>query len=309
MPAGEQPPSADGRRIGFVGLGGMGGPMASNLLAAGFPVAGYNRTASKAEALAAAGLEPRATAGAAVEAITFLSLYDDDALMAVLEGPDGVAAACSAQTVVVDTSTVGPATSARAAELVGARGAAFLRCPVSGGVALARTAKISLLCSGPRAAYEACAEPFAAIGKSSRYLGEGEESRYAKLALNGMIATSMQMIAEALSVAEAAGLDRAEMLELMADSAVGSPFVAYKASPLLAGDYSPTFPVEGLRDDLRLLFDVCDDLGVPVPAVGLVDGLLRACEANGWAELDFAALYLLQRRLAGRDDGPSQRAT
>ena len=292
------------RRVGFVGLGTMGAPMAQHPLEAGWAVVGWNRTPERAQAVWDAGAERRPTPRAVAEAVELVvvSQYDDDALLAVVEGPDGVAAGCRPCSVVVETSTVSPAASRSAAAAVAERGGTLLRAPVSGNPVLVRAATVTFMCSGERAAYERCLPLFDLLGKAAFHLGEGEEARYAKLAVNLMVAGTMQLMAETLGLAEAAGLDRRAMLEVLSQSAIGSPFVAYKTDPLVAGDYSPTFSVDGLRKDLRLVIDVAGDARVPLPVTGLVDQLLAACQGAGWGHLDLAALVLLEQRLRGADD-------
>jgi 3-hydroxyisobutyrate dehydrogenase-like beta-hydroxyacid dehydrogenase len=282
-----------------VGLGGMGGAMAANLLDAGWQVIGYNRTASRAGWLVERGLEAHPTPGEAVAPVTVVSLYDDEALLAVVEGANGLVAGSGPGTVIVETSTVRPKTSARAAEAIAATGGTLLRAPVSGNTTVAEAANLTFLCSGERSAYERCFDLFGVLGRAHHYLGPGEEARYAKLALNLMIGGSMQLLAEALSVAEAAGIERRPMLELIGESAVGSPLVGYKTDPLVAEDYSPTFSVNAMRKDLGMLFEVAAAIEVGLPATGVVDELLAACQGEGWAEADFAVLDRLQRAHGG----------
>ncbi|HJU48388.1 MAG TPA: NAD(P)-dependent oxidoreductase [Gaiellaceae bacterium] len=286
-----------GRVAGFVGLGEMGGPMARNLLAAGWEVHGYNRTRERAEWLVEHGLTPVDTPRAAAEASStiLVSVFDDEALETVMLGADGLVAGLREGDVVVEMSTVRAETSERLEPHVAARGASLLRAPVSGNPVVVRAGQLTFLCSGDRRAFDAVQDVFDVLGTATRYLGGGEEARYAKLALNLMIACSMQMIAEALTFAERAGIDRGAMLDLMQSSAVGSPFVRYKAQPLLDDDYDVTFSVRGMRKDLGMLLEASRELTVPLPAASLVDQLLAACDGLGWGELDFATLVLLER--------------
>jgi 3-hydroxyisobutyrate dehydrogenase-like beta-hydroxyacid dehydrogenase len=294
------------RSAGFIGLGSMGGPMAGNLLDAGWELTGWNRTAERAQPLVERGMARAATprAAAAAAETVLVSLFDDRALLDVVDGEDGIAAGCGPGSVVVEMSTVAASTSAVAARAVEERGATFLRAPVSGNTVVAEAGNLAFLCSGDRAAFERCSDLFAVLGKSARWLGEAEEARYAKLALNLVIAGTGQLMAEALGLTEAAGIGRREMLELMQESAVGSPFVAYKTDPLVAEDYSPTFPVDAMRKDLRLLFDAAEEVGgVPLPVAGVTDQLLAACQGLGWGAEDFAVLVRLVETLRGGRPG------
>jgi 3-hydroxyisobutyrate dehydrogenase-like beta-hydroxyacid dehydrogenase len=296
-----RPGETDGLRVGFVGLGRMGGAMAGHLLEEGASVTGWNRTASRASGLVAKGLHLVGTPREAVLDLVVVSVFDGDALIDVVEGPDGIAAGSLEGTVVIDTTTLLPEPSLVAARSIEAAGGTLLRAPVSGNTVLAARGDLSFLCSGDRAAYEHCAPLFEVLGRAHAWIGNDEEARVAKLALNLMIAGSMQLIAEALSFAESGGVERSAMLDVMKASAVGSPFVDYKADPLLADDYSPTFTVSAMRRDLHLLFELAQNSDQPLPVSGLVDQLLAACEGLGWKGADFAALYPLIRKLGGVD--------
>jgi 3-hydroxyisobutyrate dehydrogenase-like beta-hydroxyacid dehydrogenase len=279
----------------------MGEAMAGHLLEEGASVTGWNRTESRASGLVAKGLDLAMTPREAVRDLMVVSVFDGDALVAVVEGPQGIAAGSLHGVVVVDTTTLLPEPSIRAAKAIEAAGGTLLRAPVSGNTVLAARGDLSFLCSGDRAAYERCAPLFEVLGRAHTWIGGDEEARVAKLGLNLMIAGSMQLIAEALSFAESSGVERSAMLEVMKASAVGSPFLDYKAGPLLADDYSPTFTVSAMRRDLDLLFELARESDQPLPVSGLVDQLLAACQGLGWAGSDFAALYPLIRKLGGGD--------
>jgi 3-hydroxyisobutyrate dehydrogenase-like beta-hydroxyacid dehydrogenase len=279
----------------------MGEAMAGHMLGEGASVTGWNRTASRASELVAKGLDLVATPREAVLDLVVVSVFDGDALGAVVEGPNGIAAGPLEGVVVVDTTTLLPEASRRAATAIEAAGGRLLRAPVSGNTVLAARGDLSFLCSGDRAAYERCAPLFEVLGRAHAWVGGDEEARVAKLGLNLMIAGSMQLIAEALSFAESCGVERSAMLDVMKASAVGSPFVDYKADPLLADDYSPTFTVSAMRRDLHLLFELAQESDQPLPVSGLVDQLLAACQGLGWDGADFASLYPLIRKLGGVD--------
>ena len=228
-------------KVGWIGLGNMGQPMSTRLLEAGYHVTVYNRNAAKADAVVKAGAKlassPKEAATGAD--IVFTMVSDNAALEGVTLGANGAVAGLKPGAILVDMSTVEPVGSLKVNEAVEAKGCKFLRAPVTGSTVLAKAGTIGILASGDRTAYEKALELFKILGKAQFYLGGGEESRYMKIALNMMIGTSMQMFAESLVLGTKAGLNRAQMIEVICGSVVGSPFIQYKAKPLAEGNYAP----------------------------------------------------------------------
>ena len=276
--------------MGLIGLGNMGTAFAERLLQAGFELRVYNRTPEKAEALAAEGARPVDTASdlAAQVDVVLTSLADDEAFEAVA---DEVVAAARPGTVLVDMSTVSPAASARVASLAEAASVDYLRAPVSGNPTVVRAGNLSFIVSGPREALERVEEVIRAIGPTLHHVGDGEQARVVKLAINLMIAGLAQLISEALVLGEAAGVSRAALLEVMGNSAVGAPFVGYKTEPLLRDDYSATFTTALMEKDIDLVLDVAEQEGVQLPLAREMKGRLRAAIEAGYAEDDFIALF------------------
>jgi 3-hydroxyisobutyrate dehydrogenase-like beta-hydroxyacid dehydrogenase len=287
-------------QVAWIGLGKLGLPMAARLAAAGHQVLGYDRDPSRAGPAAAAGISfvPAPEAALAGASVLVTSLPDDAALHAALLD-SGLVARAEPGIILVETSTVGAGASARLADAAGARGLAYLRAPVSGNPVLAERGDLTALVSGPREAFDAARPLIACWAKAQHYLGAGEEARYAKLAINLMVAVSAGMMAEALTLARKGGLDWGAMLDLLAESAVGSPLVKYKAPPLKARDFSSTFSCRQMAKDLDLILATARESGVPAPLAAQMREIYSALIAMGEGEADFIATVRHAERLAG----------
>jgi 3-hydroxyisobutyrate dehydrogenase-like beta-hydroxyacid dehydrogenase len=285
-------PSEDPRlAVGLVGLGHMGTAVAERLLAAGYPLVVHNRTPEKAEALAGAGAEVAASIGALAQQVDVVltSLSDDEALAGVAAS---LARSARPGTVLVDLSTVSPGGSAQVAALLADAKVSYLRAPVSGNPSVVRAGNLGFIVSGSNDVLERVEPVLLAIGPTVRYVGEGEEARVVKLAVNLVIGGLAQLMAEALVLGESAGVARRELLEVMGNSAAGAPFVKYKTEPLLRDDYSATFTTALMEKDIDLILDAAEADGVDLPLGRELKSLLRAAVEAGYGEDDFMALYL-----------------
>lgn len=269
----------------------MGTAIAERLLAAEWDVAVHNRTPGKAEPLRAAGATVFETAGALAEAVDVVltSLADDDALESVATV---VAGAAQPGTLLVDLSTVSPAASARVAALADEAGLLYLRAPVSGNPSVVQSGNLTFIASGPREAFERAEPTLLAIGRSIHEVGEAEQARVVKLAINLVIGGLAELMAEALVLSEASGVSRAALLETMGDSAAGAPFVKYKTEPLLRDDYSATFTTRLMEKDVDLVLEEAASAGVPLPLAAELKRRIRATVAAGYGDDDFMALFL-----------------
>jgi 3-hydroxyisobutyrate dehydrogenase len=288
-------------QIGVVGLGRMGEPIARRLLDAGHPVTVFNRTAKRTEGLVELGAtraaSPRDAWSSADACITMVA--DDAALRAVMLADDGLLGDGPAGRIVVDMSTVSIAASQAVSEAASVAGIGYLRAPVSGNPSVVEAGNLTIMVSGDGQAFEQLEPALRDIGPHVFYLGPGEQARVMKLALNLMVAATAEVMAEALVLGEASGLDRATMLEVMGASAVGSPFVKYKTAALVADDYSATFTSAMMHKDLSLAVDAGRAVGVPLPVTALVRELLEGCIAAGMGNDDLMALLPRLAREAG----------
>jgi 3-hydroxyisobutyrate dehydrogenase-like beta-hydroxyacid dehydrogenase len=278
----------------LIGLGNMGTAFAERLLDGGYDLLVYNRTAAKADPLAARGAAVADTAEELAERVDVVltSLPNDEALESVAEE---VVGAMRPYGVLVDMSTVSPGASARVAGLAEEASVAYLRAPVSGNPTVVRSGNLSFIVSGPREALDRVEPVLETIGPTVRYVGDAEQARIVKLALNLMIAGLAQLMSEALVLAEASDVSRQDLLETMGSSAVGAPFVKYKTEPLLHDDFSATFTTALMEKDIDLILDAAKQAGLELPVAQEMKSLLRATAEAGYADDDFMALYLRQR--------------
>jgi 3-hydroxyisobutyrate dehydrogenase-like beta-hydroxyacid dehydrogenase len=275
----------------MIGLGNMGTAIAERVLDAGYPLTVYNRTPEKAEGIGARGAVVADTARDLAEQVDVVltSLANDEAFEAVATD---VVAAARPGTVLVDLSTVSPAVSARVASLAEDASVHYLRAPVSGNPTVVRAGNLSVIVSGEAETLERIEPLIRAIGPTVHHVGDGEQARIVKLAINLMIAGLAQLMSEALVLGEASGVSRAALLEVMRSSAAGAPFVEYKSEPLLRDDYSATFTTALMEKDIDLVLDAAEEVGVELPVAREMKELLRAAIEAGYADDDFIALFL-----------------
>jgi 3-hydroxyisobutyrate dehydrogenase-like beta-hydroxyacid dehydrogenase len=288
-------------RVAVVGLGKMGEPIARRLLGAGHELTVFNRTPGRAAHLVEHGAREVSTARDvwATADICITMVADDRALRAVTQGEHGVLADAVAGRTLIDMSTVSPTGSAQVAAAAADVGVVFLRAPVSGAPPVVEAGNLGVMVSGDRETFERLEPMLRDIGPNVFYLGAGDEARVMKLALNLIIAGTGELMAEALVLGEASGLDRSTMLEVMGASAIGSPFVKYKTPGLVADNYAALFTTTAMHKDLTLALEAGGAVDASLPATALVHGLLEDCISAGMADLDFMTLFPLRQREAG----------
>lgn len=286
--------------VGLIGLGKMGSAFAERLLDAGFDLKVFNRTAGRATPFAARGATVAdSAAGLAAEVdVVLTSLSDDHAFESVAES---VVASARPGTALVDLSTVSTDVSARVAALAEPAGIEYLRAPVSGNPGVVRAGNVAFIVSGPPTAYDRAEPVLGAIGATVHVVGDAEQARIVKLAINLMIAGIAQLMAEALVLGERSGVSRSDLLETMGDSAVGAPFVKYKTEPLLRDDYSATFTTNLMEKDIDLALDAAEAAGVRLPFALEVKELLRGTIEAGHGDDDFMALFLHLRSASSQE--------
>jgi 3-hydroxyisobutyrate dehydrogenase-like beta-hydroxyacid dehydrogenase len=287
-------------KIGFVGLGHMGGNMAARFLAAGYPVYGEARSREQAQGLVHDGLRwcetPREVAEAAD--IVFTSLPDDGVLEVVASGPDGILAGLAADKILVDVSTVSPLASRELAERVRALGAAMLDAPVSGSVPQVQAGTLTIMVGGDKQAYERV-EPILRELGTPTHIGENGQGLVLKLAINISLAVQMLAFAEGLLLATRAGINRKLAVDVMTQSAIGSPMLKARAALVLDLPDDAWFDVSLMQKDLVLALDTARQLRVPLPSAATADELLTVARALGYERRDLAALFEVLAQLAG----------
>jgi 3-hydroxyisobutyrate dehydrogenase-like beta-hydroxyacid dehydrogenase len=289
-------------KVGFLGIGTMGSRMSARLLAAGHEVTVWNRTAEKTIPLRQKGAEVAATPAEAASGkdIILANLTDAAALRSVIAGPGGVLEAHPLPPVFVDMATIAPGESAEIAGLLESRGIGFLRAPVSGTASVAEAGKLTIMASGDRSVYDAADPYVATFGETRYYVGPGEQSRFLKLIHQMMIAGTMQIWAEGLVMGEKAGLDWELMLDVLANSAVGSGVVKSKIPLLKARAYGDVaMSMHNIVKDLDLALAAGAEVNVDLPASRRARELYEPALDAGLEWKDYAAVVLEMEERAG----------
>jgi 3-hydroxyisobutyrate dehydrogenase-like beta-hydroxyacid dehydrogenase len=291
-------------RIGFVGLGNMGGSMAARFLAAGYPVYGEDQDRDRASGLMHDGLEWRRTPREVAEVadVVFTSVPDDSVLELVASGTDGILAGLSAGKIWVDVSTVSPNVSREIAERVHALGATMLDAPVSGSVPQVQAGTLTIMVGGDKQAY-ARVEPILRALGTPTHIGENGQGLVLKLAINISLAVQVLAFAEGLLLAERAGIDRKLAVEVMTQSPIGSPMLKARGPLILDLPDKAWFDVRLMQKDIVLALDTGRELRVPLPSAATADELLTVARALGYERRDLAALFEVLGRLAGDPAG------
>jgi 3-hydroxyisobutyrate dehydrogenase len=288
-------------RLGWVGTGRMGYSLVSRLIEAGCDVAVYNRTRSKAEPLTQLGATiADSPAALADREIVFTMVAGPDDFLEVVTGPRGLLSDPGAHpAVIVDSTTVSAEASAAVRAQAAERDVALLAAPVSGNPKVVDAGLLTFVVSGPEEAYRRV-EPFIdLLGQGATYVGEGELARLAKICHNLLLGVVSQSLAEITVLAEKGGIARADLLDFINRSVMGSMFTRYKTPALVKLDYTPTFTPVLLRKDFDLGFAEANRTGVPMPVAAAARELVQALIGEGRTEEDFAALLDLQARASG----------
>lgn len=279
-------------RIGFVGLGHMGGNMAARLLPAGYQVNGQALHREHARELEEQGLHwhntPRELAQA-VE-IVFTSLPDDAALEAAASGQDGILAGLAAGKVWVDVSTVSPGVSRALAEQAGSRGAALLDAPVSGSVPQVQSGTLTIMVGGDEDAYRRVEPVLRELGTPTR-IGENGQGLALKLAINVSLAVQILAFSEGLLLAARDGVDPKLAAEVMSGSPIGSPMLKARAPLVLDLPEDAWFDVRLMHKDIGLALALAREFGLRLPSAEAADGELTEAEQLGYGARDIASAY------------------
>jgi 3-hydroxyisobutyrate dehydrogenase len=305
---------SDGRAangaIGWIGTGRMGARLVERLLAGGCDVAVWNRTAAKAEPLAALGATVvGAPSDLADRDVVFTMVAGSDDFKAVTIGEGGVLTRPdAAPAVLVDSSTVSAGASQAVREVAEGRGTGLLAAPVSGNPKVVKAGRLTVVASGPRGAYELALPYLERFGQGVTYVGDGDAARLVKICHNLLLGVVAESMAEIAVLAERGGVDRRDFFEFLNASVMGSTFSRYKTPAYVNREYTPTFTLELLRKDFDLGLEAGEDMGVPLPTMRVVRDLVQAAIDAGHTGVDFAALLEVEAARAGlelaQDDGP-----
>jgi 3-hydroxyisobutyrate dehydrogenase-like beta-hydroxyacid dehydrogenase len=288
-------------RLGFVGLGVMGGGMTRRLLAAGHDVVGYNRTREKAQWLVDLGLQLEDTPRRVAEKadVVFSMVTNTKALQAITEGSDGILAGLAPGKIYVDSTTGSPAESRALAERVAEKGAAMLDAPVSGSVSTLEEGKLSIMVGGDEDAFARVDPILRDIGPVVKRVGDNGQALLLKIAINLSLHVQMVAFSEGLLLAEKDGIDREVALEAMLNSVIASPMLKYRAPFVLEQPEEAWFDCDMMQKDMNLALEAGRQLDVPMPTTSVSNELLTAARGMGLGHYDFAIVYEVLAQMAG----------
>lgn len=293
------------KKIGFIGLGTMGAPMAANLLKQSFEVIVYNRTAFKCEPLVALGASaaatPREAASQADTVITMVS--DDSSIAAVYEGEEGLLAGLRQGATVIDCSTVSPALVRETASKVEALGGAFLDAPVTGSSPAAIDGTLVFMVGGRSDVLQGQMDIFDCLGKKVLHMGDNGTGAVAKLAHNTIVGINNLALAEGFSIAAKSGLPAERFLELVQLGSAGSKAADLKGRKIIEHDFTNQFSLALMLKDLKLASSLTDGASIPSPMLNLAKSLFQAGQTQGYGEEDLSSVVKIYESWIGQKIG------
>ena len=280
--------------VAFIGLGAMGSRMAANLLEAGFELRVYNRDRAKTKALAEKGAEVAESPAAAVKGAEFAVsiVSDDEATREVMLGANGAVGAAAKGCIIIDSSTNTPAIAREVAREAAARGGFYLDAPVSGSLKQAQGRELVFMVGGAREAFDKAQPLFAAMGRMAKHAGESGAGATVKLINNMLSGTMTAAVAEAVQIAEAAGIGRDAALEILGEGAAASRLLKSKMPMMFQRDFKPQFQLALMEKDLRYFLGMAQQLDRPTPIAALVRSQFQAARRGSLGGLDACAVFL-----------------
>jgi 3-hydroxyisobutyrate dehydrogenase len=280
-------------RLGFIGVGYMGRPIARRLLESGFQLTAFDRDHKKAEELRSFG--GKVAAGVAElcadNNVVVSCLPSDEAVLSIYAGPDGAFSKAKPGSLFIDMSTVNPKTSQQLAKLASERGVEFLDVTISGSTPAAERGLLTLFGGGDKERFDSCESIFRVIAKKYFHIGPSGSGATMKLVVNTLLGIGMQAIAEAVALGEKAGLDRNRLLDVLAETAVVAPAHVGKLEKAMRRDYSPQFPLRLMNKDFGLILNLAAAVGAQMPATGAAFEV-NAKQSDQGQEQDFSAVIL-----------------
>ncbi len=294
-----------GERIGFVGLGIMGGPMAKNLMEADYELVLYNRTKEKAEEIAGDGAtvadNPREVAENSDIVVTMLP--DSPQVEEVLAGEDGVLEGIGEGSLLVDMSTISPVVTKELAEKVAERGASMLDAPVSGGQPGAEEGSLSIMVGGSEEDFERMRPLFDVMGSAATHVGPVGTGQVVKACNQIVVALTIEAVSEALVLGSKAGVKPEKVVEALSGGLAGSAVMEAKKEKFFGHDFDPGFRVELHHKDLGIALAAGREYGVTLPVTAVVDQMLQDLKMRGRGDLDHSAILTLIEESSGHEIG------
>jgi 2-hydroxy-3-oxopropionate reductase len=294
---------ADKKTIGFVGLGIMGKPMAENLMEAGYPVVGYNRSPEPIDDLVSQGAEqadtPREAGEKADVVITCLS--DSEVVEALVLGEDGIIHGVDEGNTVIDMSTIKPTVTERIAEELAEQGVSMLDAPISGGEEGAIEGTLSIMVGGDEETLTEHMDLLEIMGETVTHCGPSGTGQVTKACNQIVVSTTMQAISEALVFAQKAGADLESVVDAISGGAAGCWALDNRAPRMIRGNFEPGFFASYQYKDLRIATDAGEAFGAPMPATELVHEMYKSMEETGLGQDDNSGVIQIVERLAGEE--------
>jgi len=280
------------KRIGFIGLGVMGGGIAGTLLNAGYQLTIWSRNPDQGKPLAARGAKTAPNIATAVKdaEVVMYSLSNDRAIEEVVFGPGGVLSSVSPGQIALDYSTVHPETSRRQSEAYAKKGVEFMDCPVFGSRNEAATGGLWVLAGGKREVFERVRPILAAIGETVHFMGDSGKGSAMKLVGNLIVASQLQALGEAMVLATKAGLNPEDVLGVLKVTDFRSPILSGVGAALVKRDFSPNFALKHLLKDANLIDRFAQDLNSPIPAGAAIRETIKSAVNQGWGEENGSAM-------------------
>jgi 2-hydroxy-3-oxopropionate reductase len=290
--------TADRERIGFIGLGVMGRPMARNLLAAGYRLVVHGR--SNMDELVDAGAAPASTPAEVGErvAVTITMLPDSPQVQEVLGGEEGLLTTAPRGSLVVDMSTISPVVTQELAARAGERGVGYVDAPVSGGDVGAREGTLSIMAGGSEEDFERARPLFEALGKTIVHVGDTGAGQVVKACNQVVVALVIEAVSEALVLGSKAGVDPATIVRVLSGGLAANRVMEMRARNFLEHDFEPGFRIDLHHKDLGIALATAREYGVALPATAAASEMLQALRARGLGDRDHSALLTFVEDLA-----------
>ena len=288
-------------KVLFIGIGKMGFPMAMNLLGAGHEVSVLDKDPAKVEEAVRRGATAARSLDEGMRGADFIfsSVPTSENLVELAAGTGGIAGYIKPGQIAVDMSTVSVASSRICNEAITAAGAAFLRCPANGSTVYAESAQLTIIASGPKDAYDRALPLLAKLSKTQHYIGDADQARLMKLAVNTIIATTLEIFAEAAVLCEKGGIDWNTAMDVFAGSSIASPQLCFKLGPIRRRDFTPASYVTTVVKDSTMAIEAAKELGVYVPVTAATLQMYEACVARGHGGKDFSVVLEAVEAMSG----------
>jgi len=288
--------------IGFIGLGIMGSPMSGHLVAAGHAVTGFDLNADSVAKLVAAGGTAAASVADAVAGadVVITMLPNHPQVEDVVLGDGGVLELAASGTLLIDMSTIRPETSVAVAKAAAAKGIRVLDAPVSGGEAGAKQASLSIMVGGEEADFAAARPVLDAVGKTVVHVGPHGAGQVVKAANQLMVGGIYALVAEAIVLLEASGVDAKAGLDVLAGGLAANRILDLKRDSMIAREFAPGFRIDLHHKDMGIALAAARQVDVALPVTGLIAQLIAAGRAQGYGSLDHSALLKVVENLSGR---------